>query len=313
MKKRKVSLMVVCVLVIGMFFTLVQTYADQGEIKVLLNGKTLNFDDQSPVIENDRTLVPMRAIFEALGAKIQWLDNEETIIGEKDGVKVALKIGSKVVKVNDKDVELDVPAKLVNDRTMVPLRFVGESLGAKVQWMEATQTITIDTQNATPTIAPNVIPTPTPKLMPSATPSVTANPAPVSSTAQGQKLAIQKATATVSEPDHKPMQSIDGDMATRWSGNMGIITYDLGVEKKVDGVSIAWYLGNQRKYNFKIEVSKDNKTWSTALDASQSTGKTNDFENYVFSEVPARYVRITGMGSSANKTSHIVELGIYGE
>ncbi|WP_408626315.1 copper amine oxidase N-terminal domain-containing protein [Anaerosolibacter carboniphilus] len=92
---------------------------------------------------NNRTLVPLRAIFEALGAEIKWDGATETVTGIKGETIVELKIGSNVAKLNGKDLNLDVPATIVNKRTLVPARFIAECLGAKVDWESSSRTVII--------------------------------------------------------------------------------------------------------------------------------------------------------------------------
>ncbi len=92
---------------------------------------------------NDRTMVPMRAIFEALDAKVDWDDATQTAIGEKDGVVIKITIDSNTMYVGETAVEIDVPAQLVNDRTLVPVRAISEAFGSEVTWDEATETVII--------------------------------------------------------------------------------------------------------------------------------------------------------------------------
>lgn len=133
--RRKLLMMFVMLLVLAF------AHSAYAAPNVTLNGQNLNFDVPL-VVENDRTLVPLRAIFEALGASVQWDDSTQTVTASKAGTEIKLVIGGKAFK-NGEPVALDVPAKLVNDRTMVPLRFVSESLGCQVGWDESTQTIAI--------------------------------------------------------------------------------------------------------------------------------------------------------------------------
>ncbi len=112
------------------------------EIAVKLNGNWMQFD-VDPILMNDRTLVPFRAIFEALGCTVSWDDASQTAIGMRNGMKIELPIGSEIVSVNQKAQVLDQPAVLLNGRTLVPLRFVSEALGAEVKWFEDTQTVAI--------------------------------------------------------------------------------------------------------------------------------------------------------------------------
>lgn len=123
-------------------------FAADNEPAVYLNGEQMTFD-VNPFIEDDRTLVPMRAIFEAVGANVQWDEDDRTVhaIREKgDEVSlVSLQIDSTTAFVNSAAVTLDVPAKIVGDRTFVPLRFVVESLGEQVEWDNDNYAVVITT------------------------------------------------------------------------------------------------------------------------------------------------------------------------
>ncbi|MBQ7039078.1 MAG: copper amine oxidase N-terminal domain-containing protein, partial [Clostridia bacterium] len=103
------------------------------DIAVCLNGNWLQFD-VAPVIINGRTMVPFRAIFEALGCVVTWDDETKTAGGRRNGTEISLPIGDTNVTVNRRVQTLDQPAMLLNSRTMVPLRFVSEALGAQVNW-----------------------------------------------------------------------------------------------------------------------------------------------------------------------------------
>ena len=123
--------------------------AADNDVTVTLNGTEMTFDI-APFIEDGRTLVPMRALFEAVGASVTWDNDTETVIScrEKDGVTtfVSLQVGSTTAFINEEKTELEVPAVLIDDsRTFVPLRFVIESLGETVEWDEATNTVIITT------------------------------------------------------------------------------------------------------------------------------------------------------------------------
>ena len=119
--------------------------AEEG-IKVTIDGKAQSYDVM-PIIENGRTLVPMRAIFESLGADISWDDATKTVTGKKADISVSLQIGNTSAKVGDKEVTLDVPAKILEGRTLVPVRFISEALGCKVDWEDATKTVIINTSS----------------------------------------------------------------------------------------------------------------------------------------------------------------------
>lgn len=142
----------------------------EDDIKVVLNGSVMSFE-VPPQIINDRTLVPLRAIFEALGAEVEWDGDTRTVTAEKDGTEISLTIDSYVMTVDDRTVELDSPAVIVDDRTLVPVRAVSESFGAKVDWDEQSRTVTIDTETA-----PTASPAPAETAAPTAAPAETAAP-----------------------------------------------------------------------------------------------------------------------------------------
>jgi len=108
---------------------------------VILDGATMQFD-VAPVNENGRILVPLRTIFESLGARLTWDPATKTASAVKGSNQISLTVGGQSSK-NGEPVVLDVPARLVNDRVLVPLRFVSEALGATVNWNSRTQMVTI--------------------------------------------------------------------------------------------------------------------------------------------------------------------------
>lgn len=121
--------------------------AASNEPSVYLDGEKMTFD-VNPFIENDRTLVPFRAIFEAVGAEVEWDAETRTVIAARDKngetTVITLQIDSTAF-VNSEEKTLDVPAKIVGDRTFVPLRFVIEALGEKVEWDNANYSVVITT------------------------------------------------------------------------------------------------------------------------------------------------------------------------
>lgn len=122
--------------------------------KVRVNGKLIDFDDQFPVIEDGRTLIPVRAVAETLGAEVEWNPDWYQAEIEKNGVKIILPINSTDAYVEGKyDTDgfaesekytLDVPAQIRNDRTMVPLRFISDMFDIKVDWDQDTRTVLIE-------------------------------------------------------------------------------------------------------------------------------------------------------------------------
>lgn len=116
--------------------------AAQKEISVTINGEKVAFDQQ-PLSHNNRTLVPLRAIFEALGATVEWNPDTQTATGRKGGDVVSFTIGSDILSKNENHISLDVPAMPVGGRTLVPVRAISESFGCNVGWDQETQTVII--------------------------------------------------------------------------------------------------------------------------------------------------------------------------
>jgi hypothetical protein len=113
-----------------------------GQISVFVNG-VLQTYSTPPIIVNGRVMVPMRGIFESLGATVDWDDQTKTVTAYKTGILVSFKVGDSVATVNGVQKQLSPPALIINGRTMVPLRFVSESLGATVNWDSQTKTVSV--------------------------------------------------------------------------------------------------------------------------------------------------------------------------
>lgn len=113
-----------------------------GGVAVLIDGMPLAFD-VPPVLSGGRVLVPLRAIFGALGFDLDWDERTQTIRAVGPVATVQLSVGGPAALVNGRPVGLDMPAAVINGRTLVPVRFVAESTGAAVAWDEAGQTVLI--------------------------------------------------------------------------------------------------------------------------------------------------------------------------
>ncbi|TMV19009.1 hypothetical protein FE781_00385 [Paenibacillus thermoaerophilus] len=115
-----------------------------SRVSVEIDGVLQTFE-QYPVLVDGTTLTPLRAIFERMGAKVEWDEKTSTATGRKGDTVVRLTIGQRTAYVNGKPVQLDQEARLVNGYTMAPARFVGEAFGGLVSWDGETRTVRIDT------------------------------------------------------------------------------------------------------------------------------------------------------------------------
>src|SRR5580704_1750293 len=119
---------------------LLTTTARAGTITIVVNGQQVGFD-QPPIERGGRVFVPLRGVFERLGASVVY-DNG-TINATGNGRNVQLKIGSTMATVNGETYTSDVAPFLVGARTLVPLRFISEALGASVNYDSGSQTVSI--------------------------------------------------------------------------------------------------------------------------------------------------------------------------
>ena len=248
----------------------VLTVSAADEISVYVNGDRVSFT-QAPILENGITLVPMRAILEKMETTVDWADNTKTIHCVRDNTIVDLKVGSDVVMVNNATLKrLQTVPKIVGGSTMVPIRFISESFGADVQWDASARAIYI-------TIAPAENP-PLPEF--------------------DNMVVIESVSASKSDQSTKPENAVDNDLATRWAADCGQenqwIEADLGSQKDIFGIGLAWYMGGARKYYFSVSVSSDGENFTDIIPAGESSGKSEGVENYNFAETKARYVRVVG-------------------
>lgn len=110
---------------------------------MILNGAQLQFDDQNAEIINDRAMVPVRKLMEALGASVDWDADTGKITITKDDATIVLTIGDETAYIMGTAVTMDTPAMVRNGRTLVPVRFISENLQFHVDWDNVSQTATI--------------------------------------------------------------------------------------------------------------------------------------------------------------------------
>lgn len=146
--KKITRIVLAALLVACTVFTFTAFAEDEGRvITVTLDGNPIAFDVPPQLIEG-RTMVPLRMIFEALGAEVSWDDATQTASGVKGDTTVKITINEKVLYKNGQAITLDVPAQLVNDRTLVPARAISESFEVKVDWDDATSTVILESPKA---------------------------------------------------------------------------------------------------------------------------------------------------------------------
>lgn len=119
-------------------------FPNEEPVNVILNGQKIDFNGQRAFLDGNTTYVPMRAIFEALGATVEWNSSTQAITARKNDIEIKLAINNNKATINGESSYLASPPKLVDGTTVVPLRFISEALGAGVSWDGATRTVTIN-------------------------------------------------------------------------------------------------------------------------------------------------------------------------
>lgn len=139
MKFFKVLILVAILLVTGCFVS----YA-KNDIKLFVDGNQV-VDDVAPAVVNNRILVPVRSVFEELGAEVTWIGSRKQVIIRTVTTRIVFNLGKSKVYVDDKGYNLDVAATAIDGRTMIPVRFVSEKLGYEVQWSQENNSVHINT------------------------------------------------------------------------------------------------------------------------------------------------------------------------
>lgn len=139
--KKIISLLLV---VVGLVLSsAILAFANENEISVYVEGQKVSFDVPPQTI-NDRTMVPIRAIFEVMGATVNWDNATQTAICTKDNTVVKMTLNSKIEYINDVPYEMDVAPVIVDNRTLAPARYVAEAFGYFVNWDGNTKSVLIN-------------------------------------------------------------------------------------------------------------------------------------------------------------------------
>lgn len=116
----------------------------QDDIKLNIDNRTIE-SDVAPQIIDGRTMVPVRAIFEGVGAEVEWNGETKTITGKKNDVTVVMTIDSNIASVNGLNITMDCEPVIIDGRTLAPARYVAESFGCQVDWDSDSRTVSITT------------------------------------------------------------------------------------------------------------------------------------------------------------------------
>ncbi len=136
----------ISVLVVILAFSLSPTAFGAQKVNVYVNNEKIEFDVE-PVVENGRTLVPLRGVFEKLGARVDWNKNISEVVIKDENNEIEMILGKEKVIVNGEVRNIDVSTKMINSRTYAPLRFISENMGHTVRWDKDTNSVYITREN----------------------------------------------------------------------------------------------------------------------------------------------------------------------
>ncbi len=143
--KKNISLyffLAIFIIIANIYIPVLAQSNTESSIKILINGNELQ-TDISPMTINGRVFVPFRTIFEALGAKVEWDEESKLVKGIRDDVQITLQVNSTKANINNEEIIIDSAPFVHNDRIMVPIRFVAESLGEEVEWNSKNKTVIV--------------------------------------------------------------------------------------------------------------------------------------------------------------------------
>ena len=245
------------------------------EIITVKIGESLLVTDVDPVEINGRVLVPMRAIFETFESEVSWDEATATATAVRGDTVIKVTENNQIVKVNGEDKWLDVPATIINGRFVVPVRFISETFGATVGWIDGKRQVTI--KGAAPLYIAdhgfeNEI------------------------NIYGLEQSGDNGTGDVID------RAFDGNMKTTWTfstkhenGAWGI--FDFGFARDIKEMYLAFGMGTARVHSFDIYVSNDRENFTLVKENLSSSGQTEEFQKF---EIGARgrYVKIVGKGNN---------------
>lgn len=277
---RKILAIICCV---AMILSAVPSYAEEAGVKIFFNGEELILDTPAKIL-SDRTMVPVRGIFEKIGAEVKWDGGTQTVTISGADKELELAIGKNEAKVNGEVKTLDASPVIIDSRTLVPLRFISENLGAKVEWDGESKRVSIDYESVN-----------------SATANDGTAPTPL-------KVVSVEA---IGHDGNEPKNTIDGDYNTRWShdGTDSWIIFELEKKTTIGYIGFAWYYGDVRIESFDLYVSEDGENYTHINSAESYSGL--GMYGYDLKNTVGKYVKVICHGNNENTWNSMTECKIY--
>ncbi|MDR6552315.1 stalk domain-containing protein [Paenibacillus qinlingensis] len=132
----------ITIILMWIFLVVPNTVFAEKTVKVFFDNTELQFE-VDPLIKEGSTFVPLRPIFERMGFKVSWYEEEQSVTGKKDNLSITMEINSPIAYVNGKAIKLQAPVQIVENTTLVPLRFISENSGFPINWDPDSHIVTI--------------------------------------------------------------------------------------------------------------------------------------------------------------------------
>ncbi len=258
------------VLIIFMLTTLVTFGAE--DISLIIDGVKLESDIMPQIIE-DRTMVPLRTISESLKAEVLWEEETGKVTVKKTDDEIILTVGDSKAFINGEEKNLDRAPVILESRTFVPLRFIGEALNMSVLWYDKEREVKISSEKNMPYDVLNV-------------------------TAKGHD-------------GNTPKGTLDDDYNTRWSceGDNEWILFELSESMPIGYVGASFYYGDKRLEKFSIHLSEDGVSYEKVWEGESERGL--EMFPYPAGGKKAKYIKLICNGNTANLWNSITEINIY--
>ena len=143
---------ILCIITVAFFLLCCSSVYAESSVKVIIDNNEIEFDVE-PQIINDRVMVPMRKIFEALHSRIEWIEETQMIMSVTGSKIILMQIGKNIVVTkdftdgNETRTEIDTPPQIIDGRTLVPIRAVSEALSVDISWNNDERTVVIKSEN----------------------------------------------------------------------------------------------------------------------------------------------------------------------